>query len=200
MGQSAEERQLTSDIAGTREDLSRNLDELADKVAPGRVVERRKQAMGGRVRRMRESVMGTATDRVSGTGSAVSGRTSSAADSVTTAAHDAAHTVQGRAEGNPLAAGLIAFGAGAVLSSLIPASDKEARAARSLVETAKEHGQPLMDEAKSVEQEMGQHLKERAGEAADQVKSTAQESAEHVKEEGKSSAQTVKDDTQSRTS
>ena len=41
MGTSTEE-QLSSDIANTRQDLSRNLDDLVDKVSPARVVERRK--------------------------------------------------------------------------------------------------------------------------------------------------------------
>lgn len=204
MGTSTEE-QLTHDIANTRQDLSRNLDDLVDKVSPGRVVERRKEAVRGRMRRMRDSVMGTAhdaagstTSRLSGAGSAVSGTASGAADAVSSGASDAVHAVQSKTEGSPLAAGLIAFGAGALLAGLLPATQKEQQVAQHVVDTAKDSG--IVDEAKSVGQEVAGHLKEHAADAATEVKSAAQESAQHVKEEGRSSAETVRDDTQSRLS
>lgn len=201
MGQGAEER-LSGEIAGTRQDLSRNVDELVDKVSPGRIVERRKMAARGRLRRVRESVMGTtdvATGKVSDTGSAIGDRASSAADTVTSGTQDAAHAVRSRAQGSPLAAGLIAFGAGALISALLPSTDKEAQLAQRAVETAKEKGQPIAEEARSVGQQMGEQLKDRAGQAGEELKATAQESAANVKDEGQSSAQTVKDDVQSRT-
>ena len=48
MGQGTEE-QLTGQIADTRQDLSRDVDALYDKVSPGRMVERRKEAVRGPV-------------------------------------------------------------------------------------------------------------------------------------------------------
>lgn len=66
----------------------------------------------------------------------VSGTASTAADSVTSTAQGAVDTIERQTEGHPLAAGLIAFGAGWLISSLMPASEKEARAAQQLVETA----------------------------------------------------------------
>jgi len=202
MGQGTEER-LSGDIADTRADLSRNVDELVDKVSPSRVVERRKQAARDRVRRMKESVMGTAssgTSSMSDAGSAVAGRASGAADAVTSTAHDAGHAVMSQAQGSPLAAGLIAFGVGALVSALIPASEKEGQMAQRVVETAKDQGQPLVEQAKSAGQEVGQHLKEHATEAADDLKSTAQEAAENVKSQGQDATQNVKDDAQNRMS
>lgn len=41
-----------------------------------------------------------------------------------------------------------------------------------------EHGQPLVEEARSVGQEMGQRLEEKATQAAPEVRSSAQESAQ----------------------
>jgi gas vesicle protein len=202
MGQGTEER-LSSEIAGTRADLGRNVDELVDKVAPSKMVERRKQAARSRLRRMKDSIMGTAhsgTDTMSDAGSAVADRASSVADSMSSTAQDAAQQVRSRAEGSPLAAGLIAFGVGALVGALLPASEKEAQAARRVVETAQEQGQPLIEQAKSAGQEVGQHLKEQAGQAAQEVRSTAQDSAQHVKEEGQDAAHTVQDDAQSRMS
>ncbi|MFD2079134.1 Protein of unknown function [Actinopolymorpha cephalotaxi] len=216
MGQSTE-GQLTDQIADTREDLSRNLDALTDKVSPSRVVERRKEAVRGRFGRVRDRFMGTAhdvrgvaghatsnaggsvSDRASQVGSTASDAASGAVDTVSSTAHGAAHTVQERTEGNPLAVGLIAFGAGALIGSLLPATQKETRVARQVVETAKEKGQPLVEEAKSVGQDVSQDLREHATEAAQEVRSTAEEGVRQVRDEGQSSAQNVKDDARSRT-
>jgi hypothetical protein len=181
MGQATEER-MTTEIAGTRENLSRDVDALYDRVSPGRIVGRRKEAVRGRFSSMKDSVMGTA-------GSA-KGTAHGAAGSVTGTAESAVGTVKEKAEGAPLAAGLVAFGAGMVISALIPASKVEEQAAQRITEAAKDS--PLADEAKSVGQEVGQNLKESATQAAQEVKGTAQESAEHVKSEGQSAGQSVK--------
>ena len=197
MGQGSEE-QLTTEIAGTREELGRNLDALNERVNPVRVVERRKEAARGRMTSLKDRVMGSAHDArgsVASTGSGLTGRASGAAGTVTDTVTGAPATVQARTEGNPLAAGMVAFGAGWLLSSLLPASEREAQATRRLIDTAKDGG--LVDEAKSVGQEIGHNLKETVTQAADEVKTSAQESAQTVKGEGQSSAQTVKQDGQS---
>ncbi len=93
-----------------------------------------------------------------------------------------------RSRAVPLAAGLIAFGAGLVIAALIPATDAEQRASQRVVETA----QPLVDEAKSMGQDVGANLKETAVDAAQQVKETAQDSVQRVQDEGKASAESVK--------
>lgn len=191
MGQNTEELTPTpADIEATRSNLTRDIDELTDKVSPARVVDRRKQAAKGRIGSLRDKVMGSA----SAAGDRVSGTTSSATGSVSEGATSALDTLEARAQGNPLAAGLIAFGAGMLISALIPASEKESQAAQRLTEVAKEQGQPLIDEAKSVGQDMAGDLKESATDSAQHLKSTAQESAETVKQEGQSSAKTVKDE------
>jgi gas vesicle protein len=194
------------DIEATRASLSRDIDELTDKVSPARVVDRRKEAAKGKIGGLRDKVMGAAPDLdtvkshvpgVGGSGSSGPGlgeRASGVADSVSGTASGAVDTLGSRAQGNPLAAGLVAFGAGMLISALIPASEKEAQVAHQAVEAAKEHGQPLVDEAKSVGQQIGSDLKDSATESAQQVKATAQESVQHVKDEGQSSAQTVKDE------
>jgi len=197
MGQDTEAVTTPADIEATRASLSRDIDELTDKVSPGRVVERRKQAVRGRFDTVKDKIMGSAfsaKDSVSSAGSNVGGTASGAAGSVAEGATSALDTLESKAEGNPLAAGLIAFGAGMLISALIPVSEKEAQAANRVVETAKEHAGPVVEQAKSVGQEMGQDLKESAADAAQQVKSTAQDSVQNVKQEGQSSAQNVKDD------
>ena len=70
MGQNTEELSTTpADIEATRADLSRNIDELSDKVSPQRVVERRKQAARNSLSSVRDKLMGSAQDvRSSGSG------------------------------------------------------------------------------------------------------------------------------------
>jgi gas vesicle protein len=209
MGQDTEGLTTTpADIEATRANLSRDIDELTDKVNPARVVDRRKEAAKSRVGSVRDKLLGAAPDpssvkesvlgRVPGVGGSSSGpglgdRASGVAGSVTDSASGAVDTLGSKAQGNPLAAGLVAFGAGMLISALIPASDKETQVASHAVDVAKEHGQPLVDEAKSVGSQVGQDLKESAVESAQQVKDSAQESVETVKAEGQSSAATVKE-------
>lgn len=177
MGQEPEV--IADDIEASRDDLTRNVDALADKVSPGRVVGRRVDGVKSSLAGAKDTVFGSAR---------------SAGGSVADTPGQAASAVTQRAEGNPLAAGLIAFGAGWLVSSLIPASDKEAQLAGQTVDLAKEHAQPLVDHAKSAGHDLGDDLKGRAAEAASELKDTAQESVQHVAGDGQSAAQHVKDD------
>ena len=106
-----------------------------------------------------------------------------AAHGVSSATSGAGGAIEDRVEGSPLAAGLVAFGAGLVIAGLIPATKAEAQGAQRLKEAAQEHGQPVMDQARSAAQEVGEQLKEKASEAAEEVKASAQESADRVKQE-----------------
>lgn len=186
MGTQPEELSTTpADIEATRHDLTRDIDELSDKLSPGRVVERRKQRAREGIGAVRERVMGRAGD--------VGGSASSATSSVKDGAQSAVGTLGAQAQGHPLTAGLVAFGAGVLLSSLLPASREEAAAARRTVEKAKQAAQPIADEARSVGQDVGQRLADSAKESAQQVKAQAQDSAGTVKQEGQESAQQVAD-------
>jgi gas vesicle protein len=179
-----------ADIEATRASLSRDIDELTEKVSPARVVDRRKQAAKGRLSDVRDKVLGAAPDL---SGDAVRSRVPDVSGTASGVTSGAVDTVGAKAQGNPLAAGLVAFGAGLLISALLPASGKETQLAGRAVDAAKEHAQPVLEEAKAVGQQVGEDLKESAVESAQQVKDTAQESAQTVKEQGQSSAQTVQD-------
>jgi ElaB/YqjD/DUF883 family membrane-anchored ribosome-binding protein len=183
MGQSTDE--MTRGIQQTRESLSRDVDELTDKISPSRIVSRRKEAASSRLRGLRDQVMGSAQDGTD--------QLTSAAQGVGESATDVVHGVQAKAQGNPLGAGLVAFGAGLVLSSLIPASKAEATAVQHATDVAKEQGGPVLDEAKAAGQQAADQLKDSASQAADSVRSTAQDAAAHVQDEARSSADNVKD-------
>jgi hypothetical protein len=132
------------------------------------------------------SVVDTGKDKASSAMSSVSG----AASNVSGAASSAPGQVVSQAQGNPLAAGLIAFGVGWLASSLLPASDAEQRAAVQLKERATDLAAPLQEKAKAAAQEVAENLREPAQQAAQTVQSSAQDAVGTVKSE----AQSAKDD------
>lgn len=199
--------EIRADIERTRQELGRDVDALAEKVNPTKAVHRQGDRVREGVRSLKESVMGT-PDPYEHQAPTLGAKAGNAAYDVRHAAEDVAHDVRDRAEGavhavqnapaqvrrstrgNPLAAGLIALGAGWLVGSMIPASQKEQDAAERL----KDQAAPVVDEAKAAVQEMGESLKPQAQEAVDSVKETAAEGAEHVKGEGQDKAQQLKDD------
>jgi gas vesicle protein len=194
MGQTTEE--LNTQIADTRESLASDLDALQDKVSPKAVMQRRKSAVSDRWQGMRSKVMGTvgSVNPMSSSGSSESSGPG-AVDRVKGGAGDLAGSAEDRVVGSPIAAGLVAFGAGMVIAGLIPATEKESELSQRAVDTVKEHGQPLMETAKSAGQDLAEGLKEQATQAAQEVKETAAESAQRVSDEGKSATQRVASET-----
>ncbi|MDX2377895.1 DUF3618 domain-containing protein [Microbacterium sp. LRZ72] len=172
---------IRADIERQRTELGEDVDALADKVTPSKIAHRQTDRMKGALASVKEKIMGAADDVRSSTGSH-----GSAGEELS----QAKDRVQAKAEGNPLAVGLIAFGAGLLVSSLIPASSRERRVAAE----AKQKAQPLVDEAKSVAQDVGAGLEEPARDAANAVKDTASDAAAHVRED----ATEAKDDVSQR--
>ena len=116
--------QIRREIEATRAELSNDVNALSDKVSPEKIVERQKKKISGAARSVKESIMGSADSASStaqGAVSAVGDKVSAVGDAVS----DAPSAVKSKTRGNPLAAGLIAFGAGMLVSSLFPASEKE---------------------------------------------------------------------------
>ncbi len=170
---------IRAEIEATRANLSGDVDALADKVTPSKIAQRQTRKVKGAWHSLSDRVMGTADD-VSGN---VHGAMSDAGSSVA----DAGRTVVNKAQGNPLAVGLIAFGVGALVASLIPASSKE----KELASSAKEAAQPLIHEATEVGKQVANDLKQPAQDAVQSVKETAQEGVSTVKEEATDRANDV---------
>jgi len=200
MGQSPEE--LRRDIELTRVGMSENLDAIGDRVSPGRIMERRRNRLRAGWTSLRGRVMGTPEDTTgtvaAGTpsGSGIGDRVGGAGEAL----RSAPETARQQAQGNPLLAGAVAFGAGFAAAAIFKGSETEAQAAQRLKEAA----EPLKEEATSIArevassvQESGQQaaeqLKESATQSAEQVKQTAQAKAEETKEAGTSAAAEVKD-------
>lgn len=168
---------IRADIERTRAELGSDVDALADKVSPSKIVERQKSKVHGAVRSVRDRLMGVADDA------------GSAASDLAHHAGDVAHGATDKAKGNPLAVGLVAFGAGLVLASLIPPS----RAERDAAAKAKDSAQPLVDQAKDVAREVVDDLKEPASDAASALKDRAAEAVQHVKDDSTEAAGAVRD-------
>ena len=210
--------EIRADIERTRATLSNDVDDLAESVKPQSVARRQvdkvKDAVGG----VRDRVMGSPDDDYdSGAVGTVSDKAYAAKDGVADKAYaakdavadkayaardtvaekaseageavrEAPATVKRKTQGNPLAAGVIAFGLGMLVSSLIPSSEKE----RQAVSTLQDNLEPVKEKATEVARDMGESLKPAAQDAAQSVKSTAQEGVESVKQEGQAAAQDVK--------
>jgi len=181
---------IRSEIERTREELSSDVDALAYKASPSRMVHDRTDRVRGFFRDARDKVMGAAEatgDRASGAASAVSDAASSVADT----ASEAPRRVGRAARGNPIAAGLIVFGGAWLISSLLPRSEREQQAASQVRATVEEHADELKQAAGDVAHGVQDGMREPVQQAADSVKSTASDAAQTVKEDGRSAAHQV---------
>jgi uncharacterized protein YjbJ (UPF0337 family) len=174
---------IRREIEATRGSLSSDVDALAEKVSPSSIAHRQTEKVKGRVRSVRESLMGAvhsasdalpSGDSLPNPGAAASSAKDSAAEA---------------AQGHPLVVGLVAFGAGWLLSSLIPTASAE----KQLASTAKEKAAPLVDKAKEAAKDTAQQLKEPATQAAQHVRETATDAAGTVKQEGQSAVSDVRE-------
>ncbi|GIF17268.1 DUF3618 domain-containing protein [Actinoplanes teichomyceticus] len=201
--------QLRRRIEQTRASLTRDVDLLAEKTSPGRVAKRRWTAVKEKVMGSTEHARYVAADTTSSAVSAVQDRASSAAgtvqekagrfgDAASAKAHDAVGAVRGapqavatQTQGNPLAAGIIAFGVGLLASSLLPVTEAERRAGAQL----KEHSGDLVDGVKDVAGELKDELSGSVEHAVTQVKETARDAAQTAKDQAKTSAHEATDQT-----
>jgi ElaB/YqjD/DUF883 family membrane-anchored ribosome-binding protein len=200
---------LRREIEYTQHNLSTDVDRLAEKVTPGRIVHRRVDRARQAMTNARDRVMGSASDgvsTVSDQASSVAGRVSDHASTMTdkasNVASDAAQklgeapgAVRRGTEGNPIAAGLIAFGAGWLLSSLAPASKPEQRVAGQAADWAREHSHVVTEQVGQVAQQVKENIREPAQQAVESVKSTATDAAGTVADEARGAAGDVTDRT-----
>jgi hypothetical protein len=185
---------IRADIEATRARLGTNVDAVADKVTPSHIVQRQtdkvKENVKDAVFGVKEKVMGVAdhtADNVHSAAGSAGAHVSDAGSAVAAAPTQ----LKAKTQGNPLAAGLIAFGAGLLVSSLIPASQKEREAADALKTAA----EPLTTELTDAAKHVAEGLKEPAQEAMENVKATAADATDHVKAEGQTAVADVKDRT-----
>lgn len=197
--------EIRRDIEATRADMDQTMDQLETRVSPTRIKERQTAKLRGRWSRVRESIMGSAQqarDSVTGTAEQVhdsvtpsSGGGASATDRVREQGHQAAEAVKdapdrakAQTRGNPLAAGTVAFGLGALVGSLLPSSEAEQQAAGKLRQEAEE---PVKQKLKQAGQQSKEDLQPAVQDAAQQTKQRATDAAQNTKDEAQDRAQNV---------
>lgn len=169
--------QIRADIERTRHELASDVDAVADKVTPSKIAGRQTDKVKNAFSSVSDRVMGAASD---------------ARDSASDMSGDVAdmsHRAAEKAKGNPLAVGMIAFGVGWLVASLVPASTKE----KELAASVKDAAEPLVTGAQDAAKEVGENLREPAQEAVSAVKDTATDAAANVKSEASSSKDDLKD-------
>jgi gas vesicle protein len=190
---------LRAEAERQRQAIATDLEMVGDRVSPGRMAERRKAAVRGRFTDVRTRVMGAVPSSDPGDGPGLTDRASSAASTLGQTPQKATQATQG----NPLGAGLVAFGAGLLAATLLPESDKERQLAQRVQprvdELASEVGgaaRHVADEVKPVAQDAGQAVAESAKGSATTVRDQAQGAAQDVKGTAQDQAKTVKDEAQ----
>ena len=105
----------------------------------------------------------------------------------------APRAVREQTQGSPLAVGLVAFGVGLAVASLIPSSRAEQRVATATEEKAA----PLVDDVRSTAREVAHDLEEPAKESVDAVRDVAKDAdaARSVGEHGRAAASDVRPQT-----
>jgi hypothetical protein len=172
----------------TRASLRTDVDALGEKVSPSKVVQRRVESVRGTATSLKDRIMGS-NDPDSGglraAGDSIQSGVSSAKDAVSSAPDKARR----RTQGNPLAAGVIAFGIGWLVSSLAPASRPEQELARLAEDKAGDLVEPLQEAAR----EVGDSMKDPLRQSAHELQQTASDAAGATADDAKAAAHRLAD-------
>jgi hypothetical protein len=125
---------------------------------------------------------------VGSTASAAKGKVASTASAGAGPASSAPEMARRRTDGNPLAAGLIAFGAGWLLSFLLPATAPERQAATQVKDLATEKGHPVAQQLGEAAQQAKEQLREPGWHSPESVKETVSGTASTVASQAHSAA------------
>ena len=168
---------------GARAALSDDVDDLAESVKAKAWHSARRRDQGGRRQRQGASdehsddddysgsAVGTVSDKASSAKGAVADKAYAAKEHGKRKSKHPRHArpvrqaprrMRRRAQGNPLAAGVIAFGLGMLVSSLIPSTEKE----REAVSQLQENLEQVKEKASEVAQDMAENLKQPAQESS----------------------------------
>lgn len=216
--------EIRREIERTRADLSENVNALSDSAKPSNIAREKVEQVKGSAQNLKEKIFGSdddpydsgrvgdaqaglddAKNRAQGAVEDAKYRAQNAVGDAQAAIQDAPRQLKRKTGGNPLAAGLVALGLGALVGGLIPVTNAEKRYASNL----KDKAQPLADEVKAMAQEAGDRLQPAAQEAVQSVKESATQATQSVKaeavdakdtvaEQAKAAAGTVKDDAQAK--
>jgi hypothetical protein len=182
---------LKAEADQTREELSTDVDRLTDRISPRRKFHRGSERIRGAARNAKERVMGSAEqttgqlqERAHDVAEATQDKTGQAAAAIKSAPERALR----RTEGNPLAAGLIAFGAGLLAATLIPESRAEQQAGSQLATKGRDLAEPMVEAAKESSERLVEEAKSAAQTAGAEVVDTAKDAARTAREDARRQA------------
>jgi hypothetical protein len=158
VAQTADE--LEADIVQTREDMSSALDLVGDQMSP-------KQVVKGGTHRLRQWIQ-SARDGIMGSASDVEGPAGQGTDGLGEGAGPGFHgseAMAGQNQGNPLAAGIIAFGVGLLAGSLLRPTKVEQHGLSALADKA----EPAIDAAMQAASGLGHGVQKSTGQAASEL-------------------------------
>jgi hypothetical protein len=186
--------QIRAEIEATRTDLSANVDALTHKANPKRAMTAPINQARGRLTRAVDKVMGTTQHAREAGRQHAAAAAHQTTDALSTAGQQARALPEAsrqQAQGNPLAAGLIAFGVGLLASSLIPPSNPEQKVAGRLKQQAQAHSGPVKRQAADIAHQAQDNLREPVHQATEAIKSTATRGATEVRDQGTQAARHV---------
>lgn len=194
--------QLRNDIDRRRERISRNVDAVTNRVSPRRVVARGTYGIRRRVIDLKDDLMGNDTteypwqekdrgardtmeqarQRASESMSDIADMASEKVHEAQEAMADVPHMVRRQTRGNPIAAGLVAFGSGLLIASAFGPTSAERKAARAAqpvvgeaIEEAKEAGRDITEEMKDSSKRSVEEVRDEARDAGERLRSEASE-------------------------
>lgn len=172
---------IRADIENTRSQLSDDVNALAEQTNPKNIAENQVQKVKDKVADARDAVFGNPNDPWD------DGKVGDATQALSDRTPDR-RSVERATRGHPLAAGLIAFGIGALIGGIAPSSRAEQQAATKL----KDQAQPLVEDVKQAAKESAEQLKAPAQQAVAEVKDHAAVAGQRLKDDASYQAETVK--------
>ncbi|MGH8941204.1 MAG: DUF3618 domain-containing protein [Acidimicrobiia bacterium] len=182
--------QLREDIDQKRDDIGYTVDQIQNRVSPGRITARGRY----RFRRWwidtRDRILGNdqsqypwerQVQEVSNRVGNVTDRASEVVSDVRAGVAETPRMLRRQTQGNPVAAGFVAFGGGLLVGTLLPETQTERDAAQRLEPSVA----GLAQEAAEIGKDVAEDVKTTAVGAIDEMKESASAAAEGVKEEAK---------------
>lgn len=179
MAQTAEE--LRRDMERRRSAIGHTVDEIENRVSPGHVMARGRYRMRNQMTRWKDNVMGEVQDYREDL--------SSGTDRMSDSIRDAPDAIERRTRGNPLAVGLIAVGAGALVASMLP----ETRQERRLAAQMEPQVERAASEVSAAGREMTQDVKESASEGMERVRDSARAEGQEAKEDARRAGESIRE-------
>ncbi len=173
---------IRDEILQTRRELAEDVDRLADRANPKRVVSRGWEGVKDGARSVKDKVMGVSESAASSLADAASSlgdRASNLGDTASDVGDSlrrAPKQLVRTAQGNPLAVGVIAFGGGMLAAALIPVTEAERRVGEQIAEHRDDLVEPLREAGREMRAELGDAVRA----ATAEVKSTAQDAVTHT--------------------